>query len=157
MSLLLPPSTRFADAFRVEARAFLQRQDAFVALVIGAIGSLPADLLPAGQLVLEDYRADQCSDGYLRFFGGADGRISVLVEVASVRRSGWFGGGSYEVMANARLPECSLDAAWGLLRTGAGLDQYRPGPEDQIPCGKLARFLGRPVIGNVGGERISLR
>jgi len=157
MSLVVPPSARFTQVFRVEAKAFLQRQDAFVAAVIAAIGSLPEHLLPAGELVLEDYRADQDSDGYLRFLGGADGRLTALVEVASLRRSGWFRGRWYAVRANVGLPEGSLHEAWELLETGSGLHRYQPAPDDEMPCGRLAGLLGRPVIGNMPGGRIHLQ
>lgn len=156
MSLILPPSARFARACRVEAKAFLHRQDAFVAAVVAAIGSTPVDLLPAGVLVLEDYRAVDGSDGYLRFLGGAGGPITVVVEVASVRRSGWFRGRWYDVMANIGLPDGALDEAWDLLQTGAGLGRYPDAPGDERPSGQLARLLGRPVMGNVPGGRIRL-
>jgi hypothetical protein len=142
---------------RVEADAFLQRQDAFVASVIAAIGSLPGDRLPPGTLVLEDYRADHNSDGFLRFLGGAGGKLTVLVEVISLRRSGWFRGRWYDVMANVGLPEGSLQEAWDLLQTGAGLDGYRPPPDDEIPFAQLARLIGRPVSGNMPGGRICLQ
>src|SRR5437660_979468 len=157
MSLLVPPSTQFAQMLRVQAKAFLQRQDAFVASVIAAIGSVPADLLPAGELLLEDYRADDNSDGYLRFLGGADGQLTALVEVASLRRSGWFRGRWYEVRANVGLPEGSLHEAWDLLQTGSGLDRYQPPSEDEMTCARLASLIGRPVISNMPGGRIRLQ
>jgi hypothetical protein len=157
MSLLIPPSTQFATVFRAEAAAFVHRQDAFVASVIEALGSTPPDLLPAGNLLLEDYRADETSDGYLRFLGGTDGKITVLVEVACLRRSGWFRGSWYEVMANVGLPDDLLRPAWDLLQTGAGLEGYSPPPADKMPFGQLASKIGRPVIGNMPGARIRLQ
>jgi hypothetical protein len=148
---------RFAKVLRVEARSFLQRQDAFVALIIDAIGSIPVDLLPPGKLLLEDFRADDNSDGYLRFFAGADGQFTVLVEVASLRRSGWFGRRWYEVGANVGQPGL-LHQAWALLQTGSGLDRYQQASEDEMPLEKLARaFAGREVIGNIPGGRICLQ
>ena len=157
MPLVVPPSTRFTQVLRVDAKAFLQRQDAFVTSVIAAIGSLPAELVPDGNLLLEDYRADGNSDGYLRFLGGADGRLTVLVEVASLRRSGWFRRRWYEVGANVGLPQGSLQQAWDLLRTGSGLDWRQPTPDDEMPCARLARLIGRPVLGNMPGGRIYLQ
>jgi hypothetical protein len=142
--------------FRVEAATFLQRQDAFVASIIEALGSTPLELLPAGNLLLEDYRADENSDGYFRFLGGADGRIKVLVEIASLRRTGWFRGRWYEVMANVGLPDNSLRPACDLLQTGSGLEQYSPPPADEMPSAQLAKAFGRPVIGNFPGGRIRL-
>jgi hypothetical protein len=157
MSLIMPPSTRFAHVLRIEAKAFLQRQDAFVASVIAAIGSTPVNLLPAGHLLLEDYRADDNSDGYLRFLGGADGRTTVLVEVASLRRSGWFRGHRYEVKANVGLPKESLNEAWRLLQTGVGLEQYQKPSEHEMLCDQLTKVFGREVYGNIPGGRICLQ
>jgi hypothetical protein len=81
----------------------------------------------------------------------------VLVEVESLRRSGWFRGRWYDVMANVGLPEGSLQEAWDLLQTGAGLDRYRPSPDDEMPFAQLARLIGRPVSGNMPGGRIRLQ
>jgi hypothetical protein len=161
MSLLIPPSRRFAKVLRVEAKAFLQRQNAFVALVIDAISSIPANLLPTGTLLLEDFRAADDSDGYLRFLEGVDGEINVLVEVASWRRSGWFGRRWYEVKANDALPEGLFQEAWNLLQTGSGLDRYQQLSADEMPDGHLVKlaklFVGRKVIGTTPGGRIHLQ
>jgi hypothetical protein len=147
---------RFAKVQRVEARTFLQRQDAFVALIVDAISSIPVDLLPAGKLLFEDYRATESSDGYFRFFAGANGEFTVLIEVASLRRSGWFGRRWYEVQANVGQPGL-LHQAWRLMETGSGLDRYQQTSEDEMPVARLAKAFGREVISNLPGFRVFLQ
>jgi hypothetical protein len=154
----MPPSKQFSFVFRVEATVFLQRQDAFVAGMIKVLASFLAKQLPSGNLLLEDFRADEDSDGYLRSFEASEGKIRLLFEVASWRRSDELVSPYYEVMANTQLPEEMLLPVWDVLRTGSGLDKYHSFVDPKMPSAAvLAERLARPVIGTQQGERIRLQ